>query len=68
MYNYIAHGDLPNEDKLARKVILEADQYGMTELVLYHAFSPRTKGTLQLDKVINLVVMFREYYLNITIH
>ena len=57
MYNYIAHGDLPKEDKLARKVILEADQYGMREQVLYHVFSPRTKGTLQLDKVINQVVV-----------
>ena len=51
------HGDLPNEDKLARKVILEADQYDMTEQVLYHVFSPRTKGTLQLNKVINKAVV-----------
>ena len=57
MYNYITHGDLPNEDKLARKIILEADQYGMTEQVLYHVFFPRTKGTLQMDMVINQVVV-----------
>ena len=49
MYNYIAH-ILPNDYVLARRVILEADRYGMKEEVLYHMFSPRTKGILQIDK------------------
>ena len=57
VYTYIAHGDLPKEDKLARRILLEADQYGMTEQVLYHVFSPRTKGTIQWDKIINQVVV-----------
>ena len=37
--------------------MLESDQYGMRNNTLYHIFSPRTKGVLRVDKLINQVVI-----------
>ena len=56
-YNYALNNDLPKDDKLARRIVLESDQYGMRNNTLYHIFSPRTKGVLRVDKLINQVVI-----------
>ena len=37
--------------------MIESDQYGLRDNTLYHIFSPRTKGVLKLDKLINQVVI-----------
>ena len=42
IYNYVLNNELPEDDKLARKIVLESDQYGMRNDTLYHIFSPRT--------------------------
>ena len=57
MYSYVANNELADDDKLARRIVLESDQYGMRNDTLYHIFSPRTKGVLRMDKLINQVVV-----------
>ena len=57
MYNYMLNNELPAEDKIARQIVIESDQYGMRNDTLYHIFSPRTKGVLKMDKLINQVVV-----------
>ena len=57
IYNYVLNNELPEDDKLARKIVLESDQYGMRNDTLYHIFSPRTKGVLRMDTLINQVVV-----------
>ena len=52
-YNYALNNDLPKDDKLARRIVIESDQYGLRDNTLYHIFSPSTKGVLKLDKLIN---------------
>ena len=56
MYDYLLNNDLP-DDKLARIIVLESDQYGIRDGTLYHIFSPRTKGVLKMDKMINQLVV-----------
>ena len=53
IYNYVLNNELPEDDKLARKIVLESDQYD----TLYNIFSPRTKGVLRMDTLINQVVV-----------
>ena len=57
MYDYLSNNDLPDDDKLARMIVLESDQYGIRDGTLYHIFSPRTKGVLKMDKMINQLVV-----------
>ena len=57
MYDYLSNNDLPDDDKLARMIVLESDQYGIGDGTLYHIFSPRTKGVLKMDKIINQLVV-----------
>ena len=57
IYNYVLNNELPEDDKLARKIVLESDQYGMRNDTLYHIFSPITKGVLRMDTLINQVVV-----------
>ena len=56
MYNYVLHSELPDDVKVARRIVIESDQYGMRNDTLYHIFSPRTKGVLKMDKLINHLV------------
>ena len=35
-------GQLPADDSLARKIILQSEQYVIDDRILYHLFSPRT--------------------------
>ena len=57
MYSCVANNELPGNDKLAGRIVLESDQYGMRNDTLYHIFSLCTKGVLRMDKLINHVVV-----------
>ena len=45
-------GQLPADDSLARKIILQSEQYVIDDGILYHLFSPRTK---RLDQILPVV-------------
>ena len=51
------NSELPADDKVARRIVIESDQYGMRNDTLYHIFPPRTKGVLKMEKLINQVVV-----------
>ena len=54
MYNYVLNSELPADDKVARRIVIESDQYGMRNDTLYHISPPRV---LKMDKLINQVVV-----------
>jgi len=41
---YLTDGALPDDDKLAKKLVLEAEQFALIDGVLYHLYQPRSKG------------------------
>jgi hypothetical protein len=49
---YLEGNELPNDEKLARKIVNTADHYVLLDGVLYHLFGPRRKRANQLDAVI----------------
>jgi len=51
MFDYIEQGKLPVDDKAARKMILESENFVIKHGVLYHTFSPRTKRLDQMTPV-----------------
>ena len=54
MYNYVLNSELPADDKVARRIVIESDQYGMRNDTLYHISPLRV---LKMDKLINQVVV-----------
>jgi len=42
IFHYMETGQLPADDSLARKIILQSEQYVIDDRILYHLFSPRT--------------------------
>jgi len=52
IFDYIEQGKLPVDDKAARKLILESENFVIENAILYHVFSPRTK---RLDQVTPIV-------------
>ena len=44
MYNYMVNGELPANDKAARRIILDADNYIVDDGALFHMYMPRTKN------------------------
>ncbi|CAG2252218.1 unnamed protein product [Mytilus edulis] len=43
IYEYVKNNTLPDDKKIAQKVVLEASQYIMQDDVLYHQYQPRQK-------------------------
>ena len=52
MYNYLVKGDLPTNDKAARRLILDAENYIVENGALYHLYSPRTKNLQRCFSVV----------------
>jgi len=52
IFEYIEAGILPQEEKAARKIILESEQFVIDDGTLYHIFHPRTK---RMDKIVPIV-------------
>ena len=49
---YLTDGSLPDDEKLAKRVILEAEHYVFINDTLYHLYQPRSKG---LDRIMPVV-------------
>ena len=43
IYQYLADGTLPHNQKQATKIVAESDQYIIDDEVLYHIYTPRSK-------------------------
>ena len=56
--DYLESGCLPEEDKLARRLILESQDYLLQNGVLYHLYYPRGQGHRSDRVVRQLVVPF----------
>ena len=57
LYKYIQSGILPKNDSDARKLVIESEQYGMQNNLLFHIYEPRTKGMPKTDKQIHQLVV-----------
>ena len=44
MVRYLANGELPADDQLARRITLTAEDYVLEDDILYHLFAPRTRN------------------------
>lgn len=44
LIQYLEHGDLPANDKEARRIVLESSEYALDNGLLYHYYQPRSKG------------------------
>ena len=71
LIDFLTAGELPNDDKLARKIILLSTNYNVTDGPLYHQQSTRAKNVHQLH--IQLVVpnnlksvILKEYHDNMS--
>ena len=54
--NYLQKSELPDDDKLARKIMLECNDYVMDREILYHIYYPRGKGH-KSDRVVKQLVV-----------
>jgi len=52
IFNYLEKGQLPEDDKEARKIVIEAEQFFIHDDVLYHILHPRTKGLDKLHPIV----------------
>jgi len=52
IFEYIEEGKLPQEEKAARKIIFESEQFIIDDGTLYHLFNPRTK---RMDEIVPIV-------------
>lgn len=52
MYEYLLTGKLPENDELARKLVLESQDFVLDNDVLYHLYTPRTR---RLDRAMSVV-------------
>ena len=59
-FQYLEDGVLPQDDKAARKLVFEAEQFVIDNGVLYHIFHPRSKRIDQVKPVIKQLCLPRE--------
>ena len=52
IFEYIEEGTLPQDEKTARKIIFESEQFIIDDGTLYHLFYPRTK---RMEKIVPIV-------------
>lgn len=52
MYEYLQHGNLPDDKKRAKAIPYEAQQYEIFNNVLYHIFQPRYKNKVNAEIMI----------------
>ena len=52
IFDYIENGTLPQDDKAARKLIFESEQFVIDDSILYHIFHPRTNSLDQTFPVV----------------
>ena len=60
IYEYVEEGELPNNARLAKRIVAEADQYIIDdEGILYHIYTPRTKGVTKAGRLITQLAVPR---------
>jgi len=52
IFEYIEKGILPQEEKIARRIVFESEQYIIDDDILYHLFHPRTK---RMNEIVPIV-------------
>ena len=52
IFEYIEEGILPQDEKTARKIVFESEQFIIDDGTLYHLFHPRTK---RMDEIVPIV-------------
>ena len=57
--DYLTDGSLPDDDKVARKTIMQAEQYVIDDGLLYHLYSPRVKNMNKARPVIKQLAIPR---------
>ena len=57
LYRYLKYDTLPECNKTAKQIVIEASQYEMKDGKLYHLFQPRTKNKTTTDQFIYQLVV-----------
>jgi len=57
IFDFIENTTLPSDDKLARRIVLEQDQYVIEDDILYHLFTPRTRNVAIVRPIIKQLVV-----------
>jgi hypothetical protein len=57
MFAYLESQEIPDDDKIAKRVVREASQFALLNGVLYHFFQPRTKSDTLDDRFIRQVAL-----------
>ena len=52
IFEYIEEGTLPQDEKTARKIVFESEQFIIDDGTLYHLFYPRTKRMEQIVPIV----------------
>jgi len=60
IFDYIEQRKLPTDDKAARKLILESENFVIEHGVLYHTFSPRSKRLDKMTPIVHQLCVPRE--------
>ena len=62
IYKYLAEGVLPEDDNLARKTVIEANnEYVIENGALYHIYTPRTKHINRVHPIVKQLVIPEKY-------
>ena len=60
LINYIAHRELPDDDKTTRCIIFESEQYIIENDTLFHLYQPRIKHMDKNNKLIKQLVISKQ--------
>ena len=58
--DYLRTGALPDDDRSARRTVMESEQYTLLDNTLYHLYTPRHKGKSQVDPVVQQLCLPRK--------
>ena len=57
IFHYLETGELPDDNKKASQILLQADEYGLDDGVMYHLFYPRARGRPRPDRMLQQLVV-----------
>ena len=61
IYEYLLNNEVPSESQLAKRTVADADQYVIDdEGILYHIYTPRTKGLPRAARLIRQLAVLNE--------
>jgi hypothetical protein len=56
MIKYLTLDILPDETRLARKILLQKEEFVMENDILYHIYTPTTRNNTKLDPILQTVI------------